>query len=116
MVKQSREPFLPPFPGCISHTIQSLEHSFPALCRARVGLNDVLLGRRPFLPNPLSSVLRRSGKLGELLRDEILTPLRYYSERIERRSARVAATEVHGNGVRRQGPALPPGEGSQLSR
>src|ERR1700691_5825662 len=35
---------------CYSHTAQSLEHSIPALCRVGVGLNDVLLGPRPFLP------------------------------------------------------------------
>src|SRR6266853_1379236 len=51
MVKQSSKPFLLPFLGCLSHTAQSLGHSFPALCRARVGLNDVLLGPRPSLPN-----------------------------------------------------------------
>ena len=50
MVKQSREPFLPPFLCCFSHTAQSLGHLFPALCRVGVGLNDVLLGPRPFLP------------------------------------------------------------------
>src|SRR6185312_9570925 len=33
-----------------SYTAQSLAHSFPALCRVGVGLNDVLLGPRPFLP------------------------------------------------------------------
>ena len=31
--------------------MQSLEHAFPALCRVSAGLNDVLLGPRPFLPN-----------------------------------------------------------------
>ena len=51
MVEQSGEPFLPPFLCCLPHTAQSLGHSFPALCRARVGLNDVLLGPRPSLPN-----------------------------------------------------------------
>ncbi len=70
MVEQSGEPFLLPFLCCLPHTAQSLGHSFPALCRARVGLSDVLLGPRPSLPNlrrgllPLcsagSSVLRRS--------------------------------------------------------
>src|SRR5208283_2483214 len=50
MVKQSREPFLPPFLCCFSHTAQSLGHLFPALCRVGVGWNDVLLGPRPFLP------------------------------------------------------------------
>ena len=50
MVKQSCEPFLPPFPCYFSHTAQSLGHSFPALCRVSVGLNDVLLGPHPFLP------------------------------------------------------------------
>jgi hypothetical protein len=33
-----------------SYTAPSLAHSFPALCRVGVGLNDVLLGPRPFLP------------------------------------------------------------------
>src|SRR5262249_19210246 len=56
MVEQGREPFLLPFLCCFSHTIQSVAHSFPARCRARVGLNDVLLGPRPFLP----SLRRRS--------------------------------------------------------
>src|SRR6202521_1666896 len=51
MVEQSGEPFLPPSLCCFSHTAQSLGHSFPALCRARVGPNDVLLGPRPSLPN-----------------------------------------------------------------
>src|ERR1039458_7359365 len=51
VVKQSGEPFLSPFLCRLSHTAQSLGHSFPALCRARVGLNDVLLGPRPSLPN-----------------------------------------------------------------
>jgi hypothetical protein len=50
MVKQSCEPFLPPFPCYFSHTAQSLGHSFPALCRVSVGLNGVLLGTHPFLP------------------------------------------------------------------
>jgi hypothetical protein len=35
----------------VSHTAQSLGHSFPALCRARVGLYDVLLSLRPSLPD-----------------------------------------------------------------
>ena len=70
MVEQSGEPFLLPFLCCLPHTAQSLGHAFPALCRARVGLNDVLLGPRPSLPSlrrrvaPLCSagspVLRRS--------------------------------------------------------
>src|ERR1700730_16434293 len=47
----SGEPFLSPFLCRLSHTAQSLGHSFPALCRARVGLNDVLLGPRSSLPN-----------------------------------------------------------------
>ena len=32
------------------HTVQSLGHAFPALCRAHVGLNDVLLSLCPSLP------------------------------------------------------------------
>src|SRR5215471_10849447 len=43
MVKQSGEAFLFPFTCCFSHTAQSLGHGFPALCRAHVRLNDVLL-------------------------------------------------------------------------
>src|ERR1700694_3119543 len=50
MMEQGSEPLLPPFPSYLAHTAQSLGHSFPALCRARVGLSDVLLGPRPFLP------------------------------------------------------------------
>jgi hypothetical protein len=36
--------------GCLPHTVQSLGHAFPALCRVHVGLNDVLLSLRPSLP------------------------------------------------------------------
>src|SRR5215813_10679640 len=50
MVKQSGETLLLPYLRCLSHTAQSLGHSFSALCRTRVGLNDVLLGPRPSLP------------------------------------------------------------------
>src|ERR1700730_18173267 len=50
MVEQSGEPFLSPFLGDLSHTTQSLGHSRPALSRVNVGLSDVLLGPRPFLP------------------------------------------------------------------
>ena len=50
MVEQSSEPFLSSFPLLLAHTAPSLGHSFPALCRARVGLSDVLLGPRPSLP------------------------------------------------------------------
>jgi len=53
MVEQSGEPFLFPFLSCLPHTAQSLGHSFPALCRARVGLNDVLLVGA--LPSPTSA-------------------------------------------------------------
>src|SRR5450631_2423133 len=51
MVEQSGKPFLLPSLCYFSHTAQSLGHSFPALCRARVGPNDVLLGPRPSLPS-----------------------------------------------------------------
>src|ERR1700674_2071544 len=51
MVEQFSESFLLPFSGYLSHTAQSLGHSFPALCRARVGRSDVLLGPRTSLPN-----------------------------------------------------------------
>src|ERR1700733_8922284 len=50
MVEQSSELFLSPFPSRLTHTAQSLGHPFPALCRVSVGLNDVLLGPRPYLP------------------------------------------------------------------
>src|SRR5215475_16088614 len=51
MVEQSGKPFLLPFSCCLSHTVQSLGHAFPALCRAHVELNDVLLSLRPSLPS-----------------------------------------------------------------
>jgi hypothetical protein len=37
--------------GSLPHTVQSLGHAFPALCRGHVGLNDVLLSLRPSLPD-----------------------------------------------------------------
>src|SRR6516225_10085498 len=61
MVEQSGEPFLSPFPCCFTHTVQPLEHAFPALCRGHVWLIDVLLHLRPSLPS-----LRR--KLPSLVR------------------------------------------------
>jgi len=36
--------------GCLPHTMQSLGHAFPALCRVHVRLNGVLLSLRPSLP------------------------------------------------------------------
>src|SRR4051812_40383954 len=51
MMEQSSEAFLLLYLCCLSHTAQSLGHSGPALCRARVGLSDVFLGPRPSLPN-----------------------------------------------------------------
>src|SRR5436309_11707744 len=51
MMEQSGEVFLLPYLCCLSHTAQSLGHSGPALCRARVRLCDVFLGPRPSLPN-----------------------------------------------------------------
>ena len=51
MVQQRGEPLLLPFPRCLAHTVQSLGHALPALCRGRVWLLDVLLGPRPSLPN-----------------------------------------------------------------
>src|SRR5207248_1053124 len=50
MVEQSGEPFLLPFPRCLPHTVQSLGHALPALCRTHVRLNDVLLSLCPSLP------------------------------------------------------------------
>src|SRR5271169_819597 len=84
MVKQSREPFLPPFLCCFSHTVQSLGHSFPALCRVGVGLNDVLLGPRPFLP----SLRRRSLFFVRLVH-------RYYGAVRLLRSVRVCLVALH---------------------
>src|SRR5215471_16051212 len=92
MVEQSREPFLFPFLCCFSHTIQPLGHSFPALCRASVGLNDVLLGPRPFLP----SLRRRSLFFVRLVH-------RYYGAVRPLRSVRVRIVAL-----RLRGPALFP--------
>src|SRR6266849_3140736 len=36
---------------CWPHTVQSLGHALPALCRTHVGLNDVLLSLCPSLPS-----------------------------------------------------------------
>ena len=36
---------------CWPHTVQSLGHAFPALCRMHVGWNDVLLSPCPSLPS-----------------------------------------------------------------
>src|SRR5450631_4304162 len=51
MVEQSGEPFLLPFPCCLSHTVQPLGHALPALCRVHVRLDDVLLRLCPSLPS-----------------------------------------------------------------
>jgi len=51
MVEQSGESFLLPFLCCLPHTVQSLGHALPALCRTHVRLNDVLLSLRPSLPS-----------------------------------------------------------------
>src|SRR5271168_2820798 len=51
MVEQSGELFLFPFLCCLPHTVQSLGHALPALCRVHVRLNDVLLRLCPSLPN-----------------------------------------------------------------
>src|ERR1700692_1179230 len=50
MVEQGGEPFLLPFFCCLPHTVQSLGHALPALCRTHVRLNDVLLNLCPSLP------------------------------------------------------------------
>jgi hypothetical protein len=36
---------------CLPHTVQSLGHALPALCRTHVGWNDVLLSPCPSLPS-----------------------------------------------------------------
>src|SRR5271169_1380694 len=51
MVEQSGEPLLLSFPCYFPHTVQSLGHALPTLCRVHVRLNDVLLRLCPFLPN-----------------------------------------------------------------
>ena len=51
MVEQGGKAFLLPFLRCLSHTAQTMGHSFPALCRARAGMNDVLRGQYPSLPH-----------------------------------------------------------------
>src|SRR5271156_1228776 len=51
MVEQRGEPFLLSFLCYLPHTVQPLEHAFPALCRVHVRLNDVLLRLCPSLPN-----------------------------------------------------------------
>src|SRR6185312_9142914 len=84
MVKQSREPLLSPFLCCFSHTAQSLGHSFPALCRVGVGLNDVLLGPHPFLPR----LRRRSLLFVRLVH-------RYYGAVRLLRSVRVRIVALH---------------------
>jgi DNA invertase Pin-like site-specific DNA recombinase len=55
MVEQGCEQFLLSLLCCFSHTVQSLGHAFPALCRLHVELCDVLLHLCPSLPS-----LRRS--------------------------------------------------------
>src|ERR1700757_1374933 len=51
MVEQGGEPFLLSSFCCLPHTVKSLGHAFPALCRAHVRLNDVLLDLCPSLPS-----------------------------------------------------------------
>src|SRR6516162_10514625 len=51
MVEQSGESFLLPFPCYLPHTVQSLGHALPALCRTHVQLDDVLLSLCPSLPS-----------------------------------------------------------------
>src|SRR6266704_1951090 len=51
MVEQSGEPLLLSFPCCFPHTVQSLGHALPALCRVHVRLNDVLPRLFPSLPS-----------------------------------------------------------------
>src|SRR5258706_5344687 len=58
MVEQSGEPLLLTFLFCLPHTVQSLGHALPALCRVHVRLNDLLLRLCPSLPN-----LRRRSSL-----------------------------------------------------
>src|SRR5216684_3650552 len=61
MVEQSGEPLLLSFLCCLPHTVQSLGHALPALCRVHVRLNDVLPRLYPSLPSlrrRLSSLVR----------------------------------------------------------
>src|SRR2546425_12172431 len=50
MVEQSSELLLLSFLCCLPHTVQSLGHALPALCRVHVRLSDVLLSLCPSLP------------------------------------------------------------------
>src|SRR5438477_5934453 len=51
MVEQSSGLLLLSFLCCLPHTVQSLGHALPALCRVHVRLSDVLLCLCPSLPN-----------------------------------------------------------------
>jgi hypothetical protein len=85
---------------CYSHTVQSLGHSVSALCRASVGLNDVLLGPRPFLPR----LRRRSLSFVRLVH-------RYYGAVRLLRSVRVRRVAL-----RLRGPGLVPFWAEALQR
>ena len=56
MVKQVRELLLFVFSRSLAHTMQSLGHPFPALCRASARFHGVLLGQRPSLPTSVTDV------------------------------------------------------------
>src|SRR5215470_2043383 len=68
MVQQCGEPHLPVLFRCLSHTVQPVCLTFPALRLAQVRLDRVLLGQRP----SLRSFLRPSQVFVRLLR-------RYYA-------------------------------------
>src|SRR5450432_1373502 len=51
MVEQSGEPLLLSFPCYFPHTVQSLGHALPALCRVHARRNDVFLRLCPSLPS-----------------------------------------------------------------
>jgi len=53
MVEQGSEPFLLPFLCCFSHTVQSLGHALPALCRCM--LNCAMFSFICALPSPTSA-------------------------------------------------------------
>ena len=63
MMQQRRELFRLPLLCSLTHTAQPLGHTYPALCRARVRLRDVLLDLRSSLPH----LRRRSPALVRLV-------------------------------------------------
>ena len=76
MVEQSGEPFLLPFSCCLPHTVQSLGHAFPALCRTHVRWNSVLPNLCPFPPRPPRKVALRCSAGSLVVRHSPTSPER----------------------------------------